>query len=54
MTRLVAVLLFSLFPIAAFPHDDSDRTDELLRAIKKARVIDLSHTWTQQLADRHR
>ncbi|HEX6692547.1 MAG TPA: cyclase family protein [Burkholderiales bacterium] len=47
MTRLVAVLLFSLFPLAAFPHDD-DRTDELLRAIKKAKVIDLSHTWTQQ------
>ena len=48
MTRLVAVLLCSLFPFAAFPHDDSDRTDELLRAIKKARLIDLSHTWTQQ------
>jgi kynurenine formamidase len=47
MTRLVAVLLCSLFPFAAFPHDD-DRTDELLRAIKKARLIDLSHTWTQQ------
>ena len=48
MTRLVAVLLCSLFPFAAFPHDDSDRTDELLRAIKKARLIDLSHVWTQQ------
>jgi kynurenine formamidase len=48
MTRLVAVLLFSFFPLAGFPHDDSDRTDELLRAIKKARVVDLSHTWTQQ------
>ena len=47
MTRLVAVLLCSLFPFAAFPHDDSDRTDELLRTIKKARVIDLSHTWTK-------
>jgi kynurenine formamidase len=52
MTKLVAVLLFSLFPFAAFAHDlqhnDSDRTDELLRSIKKAKVIDLSHTWTQQ------
>jgi kynurenine formamidase len=48
MTRLVSVLLFSLFPFAVFPHDDSDRTDELLRAIKKAHLIDLSHTWTKQ------
>ena len=52
MTRLVAVLLCSLFPFAAFPHDESDRrgdrTDELLGAIKKARLIDLSHVWTQQ------
>ena len=47
MNRLVAVLLCSLFPFAAFPHDDSDRTDELLRAIKKAKLIDLSHTWTK-------
>jgi kynurenine formamidase len=48
MTRLAAVLLFSLFPFAAFAHDDADRTDALLRAIGKAKVIDLSHTWTQQ------
>jgi kynurenine formamidase len=48
MTRLAAVLLLSLLPFSAFPHDNDDRTDDLLRAIKKARVIDLSHTWTQQ------
>jgi kynurenine formamidase len=46
MTRLAAVLLLSLFSFAAFPHDDSDRTDDLLKAIKKSRLIDLSHTWT--------
>jgi kynurenine formamidase len=45
--RLAALLLLSLFPFIAFPHDDSDRTDDLLKAIKKARLIDLSHTWTQ-------
>jgi kynurenine formamidase len=45
MTRLAAVLLLSLFSFAAFPHDDSDRTDDLLKAVRKARLIDLSHTW---------
>src|SRR5262245_17405311 len=29
----------------AFAHDDSDRVDDLLRTIKRARIIDLSHTW---------
>jgi kynurenine formamidase len=48
MTRLAAVLLLSLLPFApAFSHDNDDRTDDLLRAIKKARLIDLSHTWTK-------
>jgi kynurenine formamidase len=47
MTRLAAVLLLSLLPFSAFPYDnDPDRTDDLLKAIKKARLIDLSHTWT--------
>jgi kynurenine formamidase len=46
--RLAALLLLSLVSFAAFPHDDSDRTDDLLKAIKKSRLIDLSHTWTQQ------
>jgi len=45
MTRLAAVLLLSLFSFTAFPHDDSDRTDDLLKAVRKARLIDLSHTW---------
>src|ERR1043165_9513163 len=47
MIRLAAVLLVLLFPFAAaFPHDDSDRTDDLLKAVKRARLIDLSHAWT--------
>jgi len=29
----------------AFAHDDSDRVDDLLRTVKRARIIDLSHTW---------
>jgi len=29
----------------AFAHDDSDRVDDLLRTVKRARTIDLSHTW---------
>ena len=44
MIRLAAVLLVSLLPFAsAFSHDD---TDDLLKAIRKARLIDLSHAWT--------
>jgi len=46
MTRLAAVLLLSLLPFSAFPHDNDDRTDDLLKAIRKARLIDLSHTWS--------
>jgi kynurenine formamidase len=26
-------------------HDDSDRLDDLLHSVKRARIIDLSHTW---------
>lgn len=45
MTRLLAALLLSLVPFSpAFSHD-SDRTDDLLKAVRKARLIDLSHTW---------
>ena len=45
MAKLVAALLLSLLPFSpAFSHD-SDPTEDLLRAIKKARLIDLSHTW---------
>jgi len=29
----------------AFAHDDSDGVDDLLRTVKRARTIDLSHTW---------
>jgi kynurenine formamidase len=29
----------------ALAHDDSDRVDDLLRTVKRARIIDLSHTW---------
>ena len=48
--RLVAALAVAAVaaatPIApAFADDDSDRIDELLRAVKRSRIIDLSHTW---------
>src|SRR5882672_3509644 len=46
MTRLVVALLVSLLSFtAAFAHDDDDRTGDLLKAMRKARLIDLSHTW---------
>lgn len=46
MTKLVVALLLSFLPFsAAFAHDDSDRTEDLLKAVRKARLIDLSHTW---------
>ena len=32
-------------PVPAFADDDSGNVRELLRAVKKARLIDLSHTW---------
>jgi kynurenine formamidase len=32
-------------PIVVANNDDSDRVDDLLRAVKRARIIDLSHTW---------
>ena len=45
MAKLVAALLLSLLPFSPAFSNDSDRTDELLKAIKKSRLIDLSHTW---------
>jgi kynurenine formamidase len=46
MTKLVAALLVSLLSFtAAFANDDGDRTEDLLKAVRKARLIDLSHTW---------
>jgi len=45
MIRLAAALLVLLFPFAALSHDND--TDDLLRALKKAQLIDLSHTWTK-------
>jgi kynurenine formamidase len=47
MAKLVAALLLSLLPFSPAFSNDSDRTDDLLKAIKKARLIDLSHTWTK-------
>jgi kynurenine formamidase len=44
----VAVLAAAIVvatPIAAAREDDSDRVDDLLRTVKRARIIDLSHTW---------
>jgi kynurenine formamidase len=41
-----AALAVALVAPPAFAHDD-DRTDELLRLIKKSRVVDLSHVWKQ-------
>jgi kynurenine formamidase len=32
-------------PMVVARDDDSDRLDDLLRTIKRARIIDLSHTW---------
>ncbi len=32
-------------PIVVARDDDSDRLDDLLRVVKRARIIDLSHTW---------
>lgn len=45
MIRLAAALLVLLFPFTpAFAHGDS--FDALLNAVTRARLIDLSHTWT--------
>ena len=32
-------------PMVVARDDDSDRLDDLLRVVKRARIIDLSHTW---------
>jgi kynurenine formamidase len=45
VSALVAATVALAAPLA-FAHDsDRDRTDDLLRTVKRARVIDLSHTW---------
>jgi len=40
-----AAVLLSLASLSAAYAEDSDRVGEFLRSIKKARLIDLSHTW---------
>jgi kynurenine formamidase len=40
-----AAVLLSLAPFAAALAEDSDRVNDLLRSIKKARLIDLSYSW---------
>jgi kynurenine formamidase len=42
---LAAGVLTVAAPIALAHDDDSDRIDDLLRAIKRAKLIDLSHNW---------
>src|SRR5687768_14685185 len=46
MLKTFVVLVLSLAPFAsAFADDDSSHIGDFLHALKKARVIDLSHTW---------
>src|SRR4051812_804859 len=46
MFKAIAVLALLLAPFAgAFADDDSGSVGALLSAVKKARLIDLSHTW---------
>src|SRR5262245_57921487 len=45
MTRLAAVLLLSLLPFSPVLSHDSDATEDLLKVLRNARLIDLSHTW---------
>src|SRR5437879_6685464 len=40
-----AAVLLSLASLSAAYAEDSDRVGEFLRTVKKARLIDLSHTW---------
>jgi kynurenine formamidase len=40
-----AAVLLSLAPFNAAYAEDSDRVGDLLRTVKKARLIDLSHNW---------
>jgi len=44
---LAAAILAAAVPMAS-ADDDSDRVDDLLRAVKRARIIDLSHTWDKE------
>ena len=49
LRRAPLVLAFAAAIAIAAPialaRDDSDRVDDLLRTVKRARIIDLSHTW---------
>jgi len=44
---LVAAIVAAAAPMASANDDDSDRVDDLLRTVKRARIIDLSHTWDE-------
>lgn len=48
-TTAYAVAAVVAIAVVAAPiviaHDDSDRLDDLLNSVKRARIIDLSHTW---------
>ena len=46
MNKLAAALVVSLFPFSA-AHSHGDAVDALLNAVTRARVVDLSHTWTK-------
>ncbi len=44
LAGLAAAVVAVAVPLA-LARDDSDRVDDLLRTVKRARIIDLSHTW---------
>ena len=45
VSALVAATVALAAPLALAHDSGRDRTDDLLRTVKRARVIDLSHTW---------
>lgn len=44
VAALAAAIVAAAAPMAS-ADDDSDRVDDLLRTVKRARIVDLSHTW---------
>lgn len=49
MFRTITMLILALAALAsAYADDDSERRGGFVAAIKKARIIDLSHTWDSQ------
>jgi len=46
VAALAAAIVAAAAPMAS-ADDDSDRVDDLLRTVKRARIIDLSHTWDE-------